>query len=71
MPSAALFAKPWKAEHFSPPSTVSRNGGCAMHGVDRCGQPATATVVFQTEHNGACADWMREHPEVEWHPNEQ
>ncbi len=27
MRSAALFAKPWEAEHFTPGATVSRNGG--------------------------------------------
>ncbi len=70
MPSAALFAKPWKAEHFTPPAGVSRNGGCAMHGVDRCMQRAVATVVFPTENNGACEEWLREHPEVEWRQDE-
>lgn len=65
MPSRALHAKPWRAEHFSRTPRVSRNGGCAMHGVDRCGRHATVTVVFPTENNGACDEWMREHPDVE------
>ena len=36
-----------------------------MHGVDVCDRPATVTVVFTSESNGACDEWMREHPEVE------
>lgn len=70
MPSSALYAKPWKAEHFTPSAKVSRDGRCAMHGVDRCGRQATVTVVFPTEKNGACDDWMREHPELTWRPEE-
>jgi hypothetical protein len=70
MPSAALYAKPWNGDHFALTVTVSRNGGCAMHGSDRCGRPATVTVVFAMEKNGACEDWIREHPEVDWRPEE-
>ena len=70
MASFALYATPWKAEHFTRAASVSRSAGCAMHGVDRYAQRATATVVFATEKSGACEDWMREHPEVEWRPNE-
>jgi len=65
MSTTALYARPWKREHFSPTSTVSLEGGCAMHGVDVCDSPATVTVVFPTEKNGACDQWVREHPEVE------
>lgn len=65
MPSGALYIKPWSPEHYSRTSKVSRNGGCAMHGVDVCRQPATVTVVFPTENNAACNDWVREHPEIE------
>ncbi len=65
MPSNALYAKPWSADHFSQSASVSRSGGCAMHGVDVCANAAAVTVVFPTERNAACDDWMREHPEVE------
>ena len=69
MPSTAMYAKPWSPEHFSP-ATVSRGGGCAMHGVDVCDRQATVTVIFEVELNAACDEWMREHPEFQLRAND-
>ena len=70
MPSTAMYAKPWNPEDFSGSATVSRGGGCAMHGVEVCDRQATVTVVFEVERNAACEEWMREHPEVELRAND-
>lgn len=64
MASTALGAKPWKQDHYSDSALISRRGGCAMHGIDVCDRRATYTVVFPSENNAACHEWMREHPEV-------
>lgn len=70
MPSTALYAKPWNPKDFTTSATISRGRGCAMHGVDVCNREATVTVVFETECNAACDEWLKEHPEVDLRPED-
>jgi hypothetical protein len=62
----ALYAMAWRPSHYTRGAKVSRAGGCAIHGTNRCGESAVATVVHPLERNAACARWMAEHPRVEW-----
>jgi hypothetical protein len=69
--TTALYAMPWREDHYDRSAKVSRAAGCAMHGTDVCGELAVATVVYPSERNAACARWIAEHPEVEWHEDRE
>jgi hypothetical protein len=70
MSSTAEYAEAWHPDHHAG-GTVSKAGGCAMHGTNACSDPAFATVHYPHEANAACATWISEHPEVEWRENHQ
>lgn len=64
MPASSAVAA-WPSEPGDCQGAVSKAGGCAAHGTDKCGNRGIYTLEGSTgERYRACQAWMDAHPEV-------